>query len=220
VLNDFLSLWSIYLSIFKPFILRKILFLFSILTIFGCQSDDDNDPVAPDYSFFLDDDTPRITGKFGDEDFVWNSGFVGAYGVAYSYNGLNGDSNSPERILKFGLLKQFSTNYFFIWTPRYNITSEMEFNQVFGLGKKPIGNSESNFYLEINYEGIDYISCEAMSNSTVEILKTEEGVHVGSEVLKVWFKMDDMDFTACNGAMNFRMNEAYVMAYFWGHKFD
>ncbi len=197
--------------------MKKLFFLLSISLFLGCGSDDDN-PVAVDYSFFLDDDTPRITGKFGNEDFAWYSGFVGAYGVAYSYNGLNGDSNSPERILKFGLL--FDTNYFFIWTPRYNITSENEFNQVFGLGKKSIGNSESDFYLEINYGGIDYISCETMSSSKVEILKTEEGLHVGSEVLKVWFKLDDMDFTDCNTGMNFHLNEGYVVAYFWGYKFD
>ncbi len=200
--------------------MKKLLFLLSISLFLGCGSDDDNDPVAVDYSFFLDDDTPRITGKFGDENFAWYSGFVGAYGVDYSYNPLNGDPNSPERILKFGLLKQFDTNYFFIWTPRYNITSENEFNQVFGLGKKTIGNPQSDFYLEINYDGIDYISCEAMSSSKVEILKTEEGLHVSSEVLKVWFKLDDMDFTSCNGNMNFNLKEGYVMAYFWGHKFD
>ena len=198
--------------------MKKIIPALLLLLFIGCSSDDDNQ-VNNDYSYFLDLTQPQFRGKINNTPLFWEFNF-GTYQMSSVFLYPNGDSEDPNRLLRFVLNQQDGNNQFVITTPIYDTSSETEFNTVFGLGSKSIGDSNDDYHISILNDNISHQICSSGANYTIEILKKEEIISENSNlnVLKVWFKVDDIELNNCNPTVDYDLNDWLIIAQFIGYK--
>ncbi len=170
---------------------KYILGLIFILTIFSC-TEDDSVLVSPvkDYTSFLAQTTPKFSGRIDNAWFSWIFTLGNSQSMAGYHNGYGiCDPNDPMRVVFFGLTSESDLQTrFTLYSPRYN--SESEVAQVFGVGKKKLGNFRDDFYLSMYKDGKIYQSNDLNSTNEIEILKTEEFTNHTGKKLRVWFRID------------------------------
>jgi len=198
--------------------MRKACFTFLVVLFFGCNNDDQTAP-KNDYSSFLQKTLPQFSGTINNAPFLWEFN-VGTYQMSYSYLFPNGDANDPNRLLDFVLNQEDGNNQFVITAPIYDTSSTTDFNKVFGLGLKNLGDSDENFHIRIRRNNVTYQICNSSANYKIEVLKTEEIVIENSneKVLKVWFKIDNIELNNCDSDVNYSFNDGLLLAHFSGYK--
>ena len=198
--------------------MKKIILFVLVLCFIGCSSDDEHEANI-DYSYFLNSTHPQFKGKINDSQFLWDSKSY-KYLVNSSYIFPNGDSEDPHRFLRFVLFEDNGNNEIAVTAPIYDTSSEIEFEEVFGIGVKKIGKYNSNFHIRIINKDINYEICNSDANYNIEILKTEEIISMSTQpsVLKVWFKIDNIKLSNCNPNTNDELNNGLVIAEFVGYR--
>ncbi len=196
-----------------------ILMLSSIL--FSCDKDDDTEVQTEDFSFFLERTTPQFSASLDNDPLNWMFG-LGTYQTSISYMGTNVDPTNPNRYLQFVLNQENGDNQFLIRTPIYDTSSDIEFNNVFGLGVKTIGNSDDDFFIRVRNINEEYSICDTDVDYQIEILKIEEITdNDPSEVgLKVWIKIDDLNLDECNPNYTKSLTNGLILARFIGYRFE
>jgi hypothetical protein len=199
----------------------KILFL-SILSliILGCNKDDDNENKV-DYTSFFEKTRPQFTGNINNNSLFWDFN-VGTYQMSSASLYPNGDSTDPNRLLRFVLNEENGNNQFIITTPIFDISSENDFNTVFSLGKKKLGDYNENYHISITNNNYTYQICNSAANYNIEVLKTEEIIleSPNQNILKVWFKIDNIELNKCNPNINYSLTNGLLLAQFIGYRND
>lgn len=201
--------------------MKNILLSFILsITLFSCNTDD-NEIQTEDHSSFLEKTTPQFSAYLDDDLLNWKFG-ADLYQVNLGYFYPNGDSTDPNRYLRFTLNQENGSNQFVIYTPIYDTSSDVEFNDVFGLGLKKLGNSDEDFFISLTKNNITYAICNSELNFQIEILKAEESIENNStqKVLKVWIKIENMRLNDCDPNYNKNLNKGLILAKFYGHRFD
>lgn len=198
--------------------MKKVILFVLMLNFIGCSSDDDHEANI-DYSYFLNSTQPQFKGKINDTQLFWDSK-SNKYLVNSSYIFPNGDSEDPNRFLRFVLFEDNGNNEIVVTAPIYDTSSEIEFEEVFGIGVKKIGDLNSNFHIRILKNDTDYEICNSDANYNIEILKTEEIISMSTQpsILKVWFKIDNIKLNNCNPDTNDELNNGLVIAQFIGYR--
>lgn len=198
--------------------MRKLILAFIVFTFIGCSNDDDNE-VDNDYSTFLNRTRPQFSGELNNIRLFWEFN-VGTYQINSGFFNRIGDPDDPNRILRFILIQDNGKNQFEIRTPTFDTSSEVEFDEVFGLGLKKLGDSDEDYQISILDRSVNYQICNSSSNYNVEVLKTEVTRPEGrsSDVLKVWFKIDTIEFDDCDLNTDSELTHGLVLAEFIGFK--
>lgn len=198
--------------------MRKLILAFIVFTFIGCSNDDDNE-VDNDYSTFLNRTRPQFSGELNNIRLFWEFN-VGTYQINSGFFNRSGDPDDPNRILRFILIQDNGKNQFEIRTPAFDTSSEVEFDEVFGLGLKKLGDSDEDYQISILDRSVNYQICNSSSNYNVEVLKTEVTRPEGrsSDVLKVWFKIDTIEFDDCDLNTDSELTNGLVLAEFIGFK--
>ena len=199
--------------------MKKIPILLFVLFIFNCQSDDDNTPRVDKTALFLEETTPQFTGKLEDYNISWSFGFS-QYQMSSAFNYPNGES-SPERYLRFALTQENGDNQLILFSPVFDSSSIASFNSVFGLGEKQIGNLLENYRLSIRKDGITYEACDLENLFKIEVIKTEEVLSddASGNKLKVWYKLEPINFSECDPNFDNSLSESFILAQFIGYEF-
>ena len=205
-------------NIKKQINMKKIILAALILIFIGCNNDDENQ-VNNDYSYFLNLTQPQFRAKFNNTNLFWEFN-VGTYQMSSAYLFPNGESEDPNRILRFVLNQENGNNQFVITTPIYDTSSETEYNNVFGLGLKKIGDSNENYHISIINNNTTHQICNSNANYKIEVLKTEEIIfeNPNPNILKVWFKIDNIELNNCNSNSDYKLNDGLLIAHFIGYK--
>lgn len=203
--------------------MKKIIFAVSILIFIGCSKDDDHqvNDVKKDYSFFLNSTNPQFRGNIGTSSLIWQFN-AGTYQMSSGFFYPNGDSQDPHRLLRFVLNQENGNNQFLITTPIYDTSSETEYNNVFGLGPKSIGDSDNDYHIRIVNNNITHQICNSSANYKIEVLKKEEIIfeNPNQNKLKVWFKLDNIKLNNCNPNTDYDLNDGLIIAEFYGYKIE
>ena len=195
--------------------MKKVITLsFLLLLSLGCSKDDDEIPV--DNSLFLQKSIPQFTGKINDVQKNWEFGF-NTYQMNTASLYIDGASN-PNRFLRFVLNAENGNNQFILSCPVYDTSSELEFNQVFGLGVKDLGESGTKFHIEITNDDYTYRLCNPNSTYKIEVLKKEETTEINHNELKVWFKIKKVKSENCTTGNPFIMENILIIAKFIDYK--
>jgi len=170
------------------------------------------------YAPFLEKTTQTFSGKLDGSFLSWTFGWKQSQGMAGYQNG-NGicDSTDPVRIVSFGLTWESDLQTrFVIYSPRYNSDSEVEFSQVFSVGKKKLGEFGDDFNLVIYKDYKVYQTNKINAANEIEILKTEEFEDNVGKKLRVWFKLV-AKLSSCNCQNNDNvLTEGFMIAEFYG----
>ncbi|MFC4634422.1 hypothetical protein ACFO3O_10920 [Dokdonia ponticola] len=201
--------------------MQKIVFILILSLLFFSCDKDDNEIQTEDFSLFLERITPLFSASLDNEILNWGFG-LGTYQTNIAYWNPNGDATNPNRYLRFVLNQENGDNQFLIRTPLYDTSSDIEFDTVFGLGIKTIGNSDDDFFIRIRNVNEEYSICDIDVDYQIEILKTEEIIDDDpSEMgLKVWIKIDDLSLNECNPDYTKNLTNGLILARFIGYKFE
>lgn len=196
------------------------LLLITSLLFISCDNDDDIKQ-SNDLDNFLERSTLQFSASLDNQLLKYKFGFD-TYQTSISYIFANEDFNDPHRYLRFALNQENGDNQFLIQTPVYNTNSVEEFNNVFGLGPKSIGNSDDDYFLILNYINEQFSICNSDANYQIEVLKTEEVKDFNSDRtgLKVWFKIEDLNLSECNPNYGSSLTNGLIIAKFYGYQFE
>jgi hypothetical protein len=154
-----------------------------------------------DLSKFLLKSDLYFDGYIDLEKYEWELGKnLHVFGVNDNANGLCDPSYSdPNRIASSGLKAYNGDVEYLIYTPRYNMTNEKEFDRIFSVGIKDLGDIKTNFHLYIKVNNIEYRSnAYSMSDNVLEILKTKvQQVTPNIKVVQAWIKVK-ASLNTCN----------------------
>jgi len=187
--------------------MKKLIYLTVLFFAFvSCSSDD----MEPDYTAFLNLNTPGFIGNIDGSPFNFS----------FSWDNFNSSSNSAisdsstlfnlsqnERVLTYSLSKQdlniiYSPDFcnnnqtygvihgFDISSPKFNYVSGDIFNSALELGKKNIGNLENAFNLSFYFDSKKY--CVSEDVEVIEILKTENIEDNETHYILVWLLLDNI----------------------------
>jgi|GEM_PF-5677466 len=201
--------------------MKKILLILTLSVLFISCDKDDAEIQSEDLSYFLGSSIPQFSASLDNESLDWMFG-VGTYQTNIAYLFPNGDSTDPNRYLRFVLNQENGDNQFVLRTPIYDTSSDDEFNNVFGIGLKTIGNSDDDFFISLRNNNENYLICNSDVDYQIEILKTEETTdnspHQTS--LKVWIKIVDLNLNECNPNYNKSLTNGLILAKFYGFKIE
>jgi len=201
--------------------MKKILLILTLSILFVSCDKDDAEIQSEDLSYFLESSTPQFSASLDNELLNWMFG-VGTYQTNIAYLFPNGDSTDPNRYLRFVLNQENGDNQFVLRTPIYDTSSDDEFNSVFGIGLKTIGNSDDDFFISLRNNNENYSICNSDVDYQIEILKTEETTDnsPNQSSLKVWIKIVDLNLNECNPNYNKSLTSGLILAKFYGYKFE
>ncbi len=179
--------------------IKPLLSFILILIIVSCKKDDLQITPREDNAKFLTTSLPIFIGNLGGNNFSWSNGGQGGQWGGYTND--NCDPTNPMKIVIFGLSLGGQTA-FKLYSPKHNTTSQEEFDRLFSLGKKKLGDFQTDFHLEIlkEKENKFYQSSSLASINEIEILKTEEFTDYFGQKLRVWFKITAK--LSCNSTSN------------------
>ncbi len=199
------------------FAIKRFLILLVLPFFISCNKDDTPLVVIEEITF-LDLTTPQLSAKLNNSSLLWLGGFAEGYSVTSGASFLNESPNI--RKLYFTLDQNNGNNQFSISTPIYDFSNETEFQNVFGLGKKSLGNSNQDFKLFLRHNGITFQFCHQEQNLCLKIVKTEEMYveHAERDQLKGWFKVDDIDLSICNFSQGTFLEDGLILAEFFFYK--
>jgi hypothetical protein len=208
--------------------IKKILIgMFIIIGMFSCDKDDDNADLrfAEPNANFLAKTTPQFLATLNSEPLEWVFGIRYQMGQSIEYSD-EVTAPSPIRRLGFGLNENNGDNYFAIRTPGYDTSSDLAFDNVFGLGLKNIGDSDDDFKINIQNNNVNYQSCGSDAGYTLEILKTEEfevetfgeSGNIISTYIRVWMKIQDINLNDCDITADENLTGSLVLAHFNGFR--
>lgn len=197
--------------------MKKTLFLLLTLSLVNCSNDDV--VVTSSYSEFLTQKLPQFTAVIDDQLLNWSYG--DEYQMDYTFMAPEGNDGDPHLSLGFRLSQDDGANQFLITTPLYDTSSEVEYNKVFALGVKKIGDASDEFHIRLVKNNVVYEVCDSDAGYTIEILKTQQVITGGpaNYILKVWFKIDNIELNKCNPNTNKSLNNGLVMAHFMWTKY-
>ncbi len=201
--------------------MKKILLVLILSTLF-ISCDKDEDEIQPeDFSYFLESSIPKFSASLDNELLNWIFG-VGTYQTNIAYFFPNGDPTDPSRYLRFALNQENGDNQFVLRTPIYDTSSDDEFNNVFGIGLKTIGNSDDDFFISFRNNNDNYSICNSDVDYQIEILKTEETTDntPNQTSLKVWIRIVDLNLDECNPNYNESLTNGLILAKFYGYEFE
>lgn len=198
--------------------MKKVFLSILVTIIVGCNKDDDNNNKV-DYTSFFEKTRPQFSGNINNNFLFWEFNF-GTYQMSSASLYPNGDATDPNRLLRFVLNQENGNNQFVITTPIFDITSENDFNTVFGLGKKKLGDYNENYHISITDNNYNYQICKSTANYSIEVLKTEEIIleSPNYNILKVWYKIDNIELNKCNPNNNYSLTDGLIIAQFIGYK--
>jgi hypothetical protein len=201
--------------------MKKILLILTLSVLFISCDKDDAEIQSEDLSYFLGSSIPQFSASLDNESLNWIFG-VGTYQTNIAYLFPNGDSTDPNRYLRFVLNQENGDNQFVLRTPIYDTSSDDEFNNVFGIGLKTIGNSDDDFFISLRNNNENYSICNSDVDYQIEILKTEETTDnsPNQTSLKVWIKIVDLNLNECNPNYNKSLTNGLILAKFYGSKFE
>ncbi len=201
--------------------MKKILLILTLSVLFISCDKDDAEIQTEDLSYFLESSIPQFSASLDNELLNWIFG-VGTYQTNIAYLFPNGDSTDPNRYLRFVLNQENGDNQFVLRTPIYDTSSDDEFNNVFGIGLKTIGNSDDDFFISLRNNNENYSICNSDVDYQIEILKTEETTDnsPNQTSLKVWIKIVDLNLNECNPNYNKSLTNGLILAKFYGSKFE
>ena len=211
--------------------IKYFIALFIASTLLGCKKDtqlveitrkDARKVSCPklDESYFLTLTNQSFRGELDGTCFSWSFGLSQFQGIAGYENG-NGvcDSTDPVRMLLFGLTSEDGgQTRFWLYSPKYDVSSEGEFSNVFGLGKKKIGVLREDFYLAVKKDGKFYQSDRSNQSNEMEVLKTEEFTDDFNTKIRVWFKINARLSLQDVQNSNIVLANALMIAEFYGHR--
>ena len=201
--------------------MKKILLILTLSVLFISCDNDDAEIQSEDLSYFLESSIPQFSASLNNELLNWVFG-LGTYQTNIAYLFPNGDSTDPNRYLRFVLNQENGDNQFVIRTPIYDTSSNDEFNNVFGIGLKTVGNSDDDFFLSLKNNNESYSICTSDVDYQIEILKTEETIDnsPNQTSLKVWIKIVDINLSECNPNYDKSLTNGLILAKFYGYKFE
>jgi len=198
--------------------MKKIILAVLMFVFIGCNSDEENQ-VDKDYSYFLNLTQPQFRGKINNTHLLWEFN-MGTYQMNSTYLFPNGNSEDPNRLLRFVLNQEHGNNQFVITTPIYDTSSEIEYKNVFG--PKHIGDSDNDYHITIINNNINHQICNSIANYNIEVLKTEEIIfenpNINPNILKVWLKIDNIELNNCDSNTEYDLSDGLVIAQFIGYK--
>lgn len=203
----------------KTHIMRLFLLIFASLCMLGCDKDDDI-ITAPAGPSFLDEMKPQFRAKLNDSMLFYKFD-VGAYQMSSAALFPNGDNTDPARFLRFVLNQENGDNQFLISAPIYDTSSASAFNSVFGIGSKPLGDSGTDYNIQIRNNHNTFILCDESANYSIEIMKTEEVNREppNFDELYVWFKIDDIQLNDCGNVNDdLSLKNGLILASFIDYK--
>jgi hypothetical protein len=193
---------------------KALLILVLSLVLINCKKEDNL--ISVDYTPYLSVKTPSFVGTTDKYSFWWKYGFnTYQMNSGYDIGKPFYDPLDSDRVLFFGLVAENSTNYFRIITPKFDSTSNDDYNALFSLGKKSVGNLFSDYHIQIQINDQFYNSDNL--NNEIEILKTEKFIdESGKNSLLVWFKYDSILLNHPNLNNNIVLSEGFIIAKFYG----
>jgi len=209
--------------------MKNLIYVASLCFVFlSCDSED----VEPDYSSFLNSDTPGFIGKIDGSPFNFSFSWSN---FSNSSNGSISDSstifnlNEDERVLTYSLSKEGSniiylpdfcnnnstydiTFGFDISTPKFNYVIDDIFSSALNLTKKNIGRLEDAFNLSFYFEGNKY--CVNDDLGVVEILKTDSFENDDLQIVLVWLVIDNIILTNNENGESINITDGRMLAKF------
>jgi len=199
--------------------MKNILILFLTISLISCSKDEIE---VPNYSAFLNNQTPSFSGKLNSQFINWKFGFNESQMITGFDNG-NGvcSATDPVRILMFGLSSKDGLTKLNIITPKMDTSNEIEVYSVLNNGRKQFGELYNDFYFRIEKDNNCYIN-NSKNNDNFEILKIEEAPYYNNEkCLFVWIKIDNLILENTNKINdNIVIKDGFMIAQFIGYKFE
>jgi len=201
--------------------MKKTLILLITISLFSC-SKDEIETIKPNYSAFLSNRTPSLTGKLNSGNINWKFG-NGEYQMSTGYENGNGvcSLTDPVRILMFGLSTDDASTQLTFVTPKMDTSNQNDVQSVLSVGEKQFGDFYNKFHLKILKNNNFYIN-NPNNNQKLEILKTEEFLSYDNKKhILVWIKIDNLELENSNqSGEKIQLKDAFMIAELYGHIFE
>jgi hypothetical protein len=201
--------------------MKKILILVVALTLASCSKDEVG-TLPPNYSAFLSNHTPSLSGKLNSEGFQWNYGWT-EFQMSNGYANGNGvcSVTDPYRILNFGLSNDDGTTQMTIVTPKMDTSNPNDVANVLSLGEKQFGALFYQFQFSI-LKNNKYYANNATTIQKLEILKTEPFLdYLNDKHLMVWIKIDNLVLENTNQPSDtLQLKNGLLIADLYGYVFE
>ena len=196
---------------------KRFIFIFGLFFLFACEKEEAR-TTKKDYSTFLAYNVNSLFGVLENKSISWSFG-SNFQGISGYENGSGVcDPTDPTRTVLFGLTSEGGGNtYFRFYSPVYNATTDFE--NIFELGEKRLGNFKTDFYLSIFIDNTLYESSRNLSNQ-IEILKKQELRSTDGFVrYRVWFRLNAILKPICGCEKpDLKLTDGMLLAEFFGVK--
>jgi hypothetical protein len=199
------------------------IFLILLLTIslISCSKDEIQTD-KPNYSAFLNNRTPSLTGKLNSQIISWKF----AWNEFQMFTGYNNGNDifsitNPVRNLFFGLTSNDTTIQLTFITPKMDTLNQNEIKSVLSVGEKQFGEIYNKFHFRI-LRNNNFYSNNPNTNQKLEILKTEEFLNYDNKKrLLVWIKIDNLELENANqSGEKIQLKDGYLIAELIGIIFE
>jgi hypothetical protein len=203
--------------------LRKIelllIILATIVSLYGCKKEDKPFKDGPNIESFLLETKPLYQGKTDGLPFKWQSDFV-QYSFQMFVVESGSNQNNLEKLVGCRLSSSHNSNYFEFSFPVDNNTSQQEFDQIFELGPKNLGEKNEDLHIEVRKDDVIYYACDLDNNITIELIKFEETTEHSPPqfYLNAWYKISNFDFNECGGGNSYAVKNVLVLAQFLDYR--
>jgi hypothetical protein len=201
--------------------MKKFLILLLTISLISC-SKDEIQTAQPNYSAFLNNRTPSLTGKLNSQliswKFAWNE-----FQMFTGYS--NGNDvfsiTDPVRNLMFGLTSNGASTQLKFITPKMDTSNQNEVKSVLSVGEKQFGEIYNKFHFSI-LKNNNFYSNNPNTNQKLEILKTEEFLNYDNKKrLLVWIKIDNLELENANqSGEKIQLKDGYLIAELIGNIFE
>lgn len=202
--------------------MKRILILLLTISLISCSNDDETQNAQPNYSAFLNNRTPSLTGKLNSQSFSWKFG-LNEYQMSTGYDNGNGvcSITDPVRILMFGLSTDDASTQLTFITPKMDTSNQNEVESVLSVGEKQFGDIYNKFQFRILKNNNFYI-INPNTNQKLEILKTEEFLNYDNKKhMLVWIKIDNLELENSNqSGEKIQLKDGFMIAELYGHIFE
>ena len=201
--------------------MKKILVLLLTISLISCSNDENPTP-QPNYSAFLNNRTPSLTGMLNTHYINWKYGWD-EYQMSNGYDNGNGvcSATDPVRILMFGLSTDDASTQLTFITPKMDTSNQNDVKSVLSIGEKQFGDIYNKFQLRILRNNNFYVN-NPNTNQKLEILKTEEFLSYDNKKhMLVWIKIDNLELENSNqSGEKINLKNGFMIAELYGHIFE
>jgi hypothetical protein len=204
-----------------------IILLSGILVFSACKKEEKKEPKAvretKDERAFLSENTSAFYGILDNEYLDWILGAdLHVFGINDNANGLCDPTYSdPNRIASSGLKAYNGNVEYLIYTPKYNMTYEKDFDNIFSVGRKDLGDIQKSFHLYIKRDNIEFrTNANRLQDNVLEILKTKVYQHTPNiKIVTVWFKLKaSLSICNCEKTDSYLTNGYIIASFAYVHK--